>query len=555
MRLIASVLATIVAIATVPCVAQQHIPQDDIGQVRKRFEAPDTPLSQPRAGFIQIQPGEEPTGAAEAGILVRAFSITGSSVYSKATLEAELSDLTGRPITVADLYVAVQRITALYGNDGYVLSRAILPPQELDEDGAHVNITVIEGYVDRVRWPIHIESHRNVFNHYAESITRDRPVNIKTIERYLLLANDLPGLELTSTLTPSPTQSGAATLVVDAKSKPIDAVATIDNRGSEGRGPVQYVLQGTANNAFGLNESIGVTYASVPDADELTYIALDAAAVLNGEGLRLAFSAYHSDGVPGLNDLQELRFASNSQGVRAALSYPLIRTREENLAVSGTLFADDVSSDLLGAPNSRDHVRGIRAAVVYDRADEFAGVSLLSLTVSQGLDILGSSGNQNPLATRAHGQADFSKLEGTVSRLQGLPGGLSLLGSLEWQYAFDPLLSSEECTYGGLRIGRAFDPAYLTGDSCVAALLEIRVEPSLLTGHGIQTQLYAFTDYGYVHRIAPAAGGDASDNAASLGTGLRFRLPHGAEASFEAARAIVGVDDGWRGFFSVTARY
>ena len=51
------------------------------------------------------------------------------------------------------VYSLAQKITAKYGNDGYVLSRAIVPPQNLDPSGAIVTIEVIEGYVDKVEWP------------------------------------------------------------------------------------------------------------------------------------------------------------------------------------------------------------------------------------------------------------------------------------------------------------------------------------------------------------------------------------------------------------------
>lgn len=554
MRYFVYVLAATLA-SCAPVVAQGLTPIDDAGQIRKRFETPEQPLSAPRSGIILVEPSQPPGGAEDLRLMVRSFSVSGSTIYDRTKLVEALSDLTGRSISVSDIYIATQRITTIYGSDGYVLSRAVVPPQELNEAGADVQIEVVEGYIDQVQWPAALASYR-FLHHYADAIAAERPANIKTIERYMLLANDLPGLQLTSVLKPSETNPSAATLVVEATSKHIDASASLDNRGSSGRGPVQYVLQGAANNLVRLHESISVTYASVPDHDELAYIAADAAFVLNGEGLKLAFSGYHSEGEPGINELQELRFAGNSQGVRATLSSPVIRTREENLTLSGIIFADDVASDLLGLPNMRDHIRGVRLGIVYDRADEFSGVNLVSLYVGQGIDAFGSSGNDNELASRANGQADFTKLEGTVSRLQGLGSALSAFAHIEWQYAFDPLLSSEECVYGGSRIGRAFDPAYLTGDRCAAGLLELRAEPAFLSTPHFQSQLYVFADYGYVERIAPVAGGEDSDSASSVGAGIRIKLPSYSEANFEAARPLDGGEDhDWRGFFSLTARY
>ena len=129
---------------------------------------------------------------------------------------AELyADLIGRKVTLQQVYDLAQRITAKYGSDGYVLSRAIVPPQELDPNGAVVRIQVIEGYIDRVEWPPQLAAYRDFFSHYAAKITAERPVNINTLERYLLLAGDLPGLKFKNSLKPHPTKPGAATLVVE----------------------------------------------------------------------------------------------------------------------------------------------------------------------------------------------------------------------------------------------------------------------------------------------------------------------------------------------------
>ena len=75
------------------------------------------------------------------------------------------------------------------------------------------------------------------FSDYALRITTERPANIRTIERYLLLAGDLPGLKFKNSLKPHPSKLGAAILVVEATQKPVDLFARVDNRGTKARGP------------------------------------------------------------------------------------------------------------------------------------------------------------------------------------------------------------------------------------------------------------------------------------------------------------------------------
>ena len=60
------------------------------------------------------------------------------------------------------------------------------------------------------------------FSDYAAKITAERPANIRTIERYLLLAGDLPGLKFKNSIKPHPSIVGAAILVVEVTEKPVD---------------------------------------------------------------------------------------------------------------------------------------------------------------------------------------------------------------------------------------------------------------------------------------------------------------------------------------------
>jgi hemolysin activation/secretion protein len=115
-----------------------------------------------------------------------------------------------------------------------VLSRAVVPPQQLDPKGAIVHIEVVEGYIDKVEWPPQLSRYHDFFTDYAAKITAHRPVNVRTIERYLLLAGDLPGLKFKTSLRPSKNNVGAATLVVEVAEKRVSA------RPRRGRNRVRY---------------------------------------------------------------------------------------------------------------------------------------------------------------------------------------------------------------------------------------------------------------------------------------------------------------------------
>ncbi len=59
------------------------------------------------------------------------IELVGNHVISTQVLSLLYKDKIGKEITVADLFAIVQNITNFYRNNGYIISRAILPPQHV----------------------------------------------------------------------------------------------------------------------------------------------------------------------------------------------------------------------------------------------------------------------------------------------------------------------------------------------------------------------------------------------------------------------------------------
>jgi hypothetical protein len=205
--------------ASTAAVAQVIPPSELPGRERERFTTyPVTPF-QPGAPIAGLPSAKPPPGTSDIKIVIRAVRIVGSTVYRPEELAQLYAEFIGRTVSLTAVYEIAKRITDKYGADGYVLSRAIIPSQDLDPAGAVVRLQVVEGYVDRVEWPPVLAQYRDFFSEYAAKIIAERPANLFTIERYLLLAGDLPGLRLRNRLIPSATHPGAATLVVEVVSR------------------------------------------------------------------------------------------------------------------------------------------------------------------------------------------------------------------------------------------------------------------------------------------------------------------------------------------------
>ena len=493
-------------------------------------------------------------------LVLRGVRTVGGTIYRSEELAALYQDLIGRQITLSAVYDIAARITAKYGADGYVLSRAIIPPQELSPEGATVTIQIVEGYVDRVEWPPSLSKYRDFFAAYTAKIIADRPTNGRTLERYLLLAGDLPGLKFKNSLKASTTQQGAATLVIEVVEKPLDVFARVDNRGTKARGPYQFNTSTTVNNLLRIHEAFTATYAGAFDVSELQYMAGSYRQVLNSEGLAFFASASNSRGRPGTPDLRLLEYKTKSNLFEGGVSYPVIRLRERNLIVSGLFFASDDRSDILGTLFSHDKLRGVRLKVDADLAESSGAVNQLNVVASRGIEGLGASVNGDLLVSTANGRVDFTKIEATYSRMQPLFERLSLLVAAHGQYAANPLLAPELCGYGGRAFGRAFDPSQFVADQCVEVLAELRLDLPHNIKQVTQAQLYAYADRGWLHNLAPVVGTPTNLDAASVGGGIRLGwqppfAPYGGFATdLSVAKAIDGPRDDWRFFFIVSGR-
>ena len=554
------ILATLTVIFSLSAGAYgQVVRPEPPGRERERFIEPAPPRAQPGGPAVILPSTEPPSGAAQIRIQIRDICIKGATIYSKDQLAPLYADLVGQDVPLLAVYDLAKKITAKYGNDGYALSRAIVPPQQFAPHGAVPCLQVVEGYIERVEWPAKLGRYRDFFTHYAAMITAERPANVHTIERYMLLAGDLPGLKFATSLKPSPKTPGASILVVEVTEKPFDFFGRGDNRGTYARGPAQFMMSGNANNLLGAHEQLNLTWASTTQMQELQYYAAGYRQVLTAEGLWAFVNASHAPSHPGTYALTSIEYKSLSDILEAGLAAPVVRTREKNLTLTGLFYSNDSNATSFGQGLMLDRLRGFRFKADADWADAWLGINQVNVTYSQGIDALGAAaGNYDIPPSRARGVVDYGKIEASFSRTQALPARFSVFGSIYGQYAMNYLLAPEQCGYGGRFYGRAYDPSQILADQCVEAIAELRYD-FVPFGQVSQIQLYGFSDYGKLWRNLGTTDSFglpiASAHAASAGAGLRVGWLNYVNADFQVAKAVDGPRDDTRFFVVFTGRY
>jgi hemolysin activation/secretion protein len=519
--------------------------QEDASRIEKRFEKPPEPKSTLQPLLIPLQEQVPPEQAGQMRFTLKEVALAGNTAFSSAELQLLYAELLGKDITLLDIYRLRDAITAKYGNAGYGLSKALIPEQRIQAEGI-VRIEIIEGFVDEVIIEGASEDQTAFLVHASERIKAERPLNARTLERYLLLANDRYAIKVTATMKKSEKTPAASTLILKVEPAPrIEGGASIDNRGTDAVGPLQISGNVSVNGLFGRAAQTSLFYVTGEQPKELQYWSLSHTDVLSAEGTALTLTYNTSKSQPGTPLLRLLEQQSDSETWAFSLAHPFIRTRQENLSAHLKYEQKDTTSQSLGVLTSEDKLRSIRTGLAYDRADAYDGVNQALVEFSAGLKGLGATDPNSPLRSRADGRVDYQKLTINLSRNQELGyfssslSRFSLNAALMGQYAGTGLLSAEECGIGGQQFGRAYDSSEILGDRCLAASIELRFTPNVAGTPFKSAQFYGFYDGGSTRNENPLSATDPlSKSLSSTGIGVRFGLPGNITGSIEATQPL-----------------
>lgn len=517
----------------------------DPGRASEEFRQPDlTPTVEPQISVSRPQPQGAPAGAEKITLTLKNINVEGNSVYSDAELAKLYNSKLGEKQTLADVYAIANDIMLKYRNDGYILTQVVVPPQTID--GGNVTLRVVEGFIDQVRVE-QAEGASNVnmgnIEAYASQIRSGGALNVRDLERELLIINDLPGVSARSILSPSANVTGAADLLIVVDYDPVDGLIGLDNFGSRYLGPTQLTGAVTLNSMLGLNEAITAqtVLAPINGERELAYGALGYEQPIGIYGTKFKILGSVADTEPGW-DLDRFNVRGHAWSLSAGLTHPIIRTRNENLSVRGTLEWRKVKSSNIIEPTRTDRIVALRLGGRYEFLDTLLGVAAntVDLEWSNGLDVLGASDKFDANLTRAKGDPQFSKVEIELQRLQRITNGVNLLLGARGQYTGHALLSSEEFGVGGVNSGRGYDPSEITGDEGIAAKVELQwKEPVALDSKFLDSyQLYTFYDVGTVWNNDATTSAQKRDSIASVGVGVRADLPYDVEAGLALAQPL-----------------
>lgn len=486
---------------------------------RQRDQKRPTPLSQPKIQIAEEEMPVDPTGGAQFSL--RSLQIAGATVFSEDELLAPYRELFGSPISFAHLYAITAGLTKKYRDAGYLLSRVIIPEQEVDQSGAVIRLLVVEGFIESIEYTGDeriLERFKSYFAPVEKKLVGRKPLKHSDFERYMLLMQDVAGITISSRLQKG-TQLGSATLVLDVQGDLVEGNLGWGNTGTEASGPGIASAGLSVNTLPVIGAQTTVSYAQANNYREYWSVQV-AERYQMWNGLTFNASYGYSDSPEMDTDFARLfDYTTWSHTFNVGASYPLIRSRDLNLSFGVNYEHRNSKADVFNERFTRDRLRTLSVNANMDFSDALGGVTQIIPTVYRGLNVFDAS-DESFDASNSLAPAEFWKFGIYVSRDQALPHGFSLFTAAEAQFSDSSLSSYNKFYMGGSQFGRGYDPGVIEGDNGFAVLFEPRWTCQL--SKETTLQLFSFIDWGTVWTSKSVWGVPDSQDAASAGAGIRL---------------------------------
>ena len=545
---------------------------------RDELEGRALPKADQRGGQLTVDGGLELAPCPLADPAYADVKVTFSQVefanlrgLAAASLDDSWREFVGQSLPVATICTIRDRAATILRKAGYLAAVQALP-QRIAPNGV-LKFDVLMAKLVRVQVRGKAGASEKLIASMLEPLTRQDVFNVGAAERTILLARDIPGYDVRLTLRPAGTAVGEVIGEVSVTYRRFELEANIQNLAGPEIGRWGGLIGAKFNGLTGLGDQTSISIYNTADISRQTILQAGHSFLLGGSGVRLAADFTYAWTSPKLNPPAPIKSTTLIFGINA--SYPLIRSQNSNLILTGGLELIDQDTRFGAVPLTKDKLRIAYARLDFDETDATSATSRTGYSAAeprwrigglaelrQGLSALGASracgaGFINclppftPLSRAEANPSAFVARAQAYGELRPVPD-ITFTTRLRGQYALHALSSFEEFTAGNYTIGRGYEAGTLQGDSGLGVQLEMRVlklQPK--SRDAIALQPYVFFDAARVWNrdilSQPYAAGRSDLASAGGGVraawGNRARLDLGLAVPLVAAGLLTGKGD------------
>ncbi|HEY5790639.1 MAG TPA: ShlB/FhaC/HecB family hemolysin secretion/activation protein, partial [Gammaproteobacteria bacterium] len=462
---------SLLILSTTPAWGQQAATPGAVQRSLDRAVSPPVARETPPEAEKPAQPAREAVPAGGKRFLVKRFNFRGNQLFTSEQLRGLIADAEGQQLTLAEIYAVADRLTDHYRKEGFSLAVVTVPAQKVAS--GEVLLEVVEGRVGKTLFKGETRYAPGVLDGRVQGLEKGSVLHFDTLERELLLLNDLPGLVVRSVIEPGE-EFGTSDVTLNVAEKRYEARVGVDNFGRESVGEWRVNASGAINNPTGAGDQVtaGVTHT---ESGLLTSYSVGYNRPLGNRGGRLSLVASHSEYDVG-DPLEPGQLGGESDTYSLSYSYPFIRSRKQNLLFDIGIRHMDPEQDGTACSFIDEGMTLIDAGMSFQQIHPGNALTTAGLRVATNFneieevtvtDCTGTSG------TAMSGDQAL-RLEVTASHEQPIAPGWSVFGRFLGVYSPDELNDLQKFSLGGPASVRAYLVTEVSGDTGADASLELR---------------------------------------------------------------------------------
>ncbi|MDP8216623.1 MAG: ShlB/FhaC/HecB family hemolysin secretion/activation protein [Candidatus Kaelpia imicola] len=463
-------------------------------------------------------------------VFIKEIKVVGVTIFSEDEIQSITSDFENRELSLREIYKIANLITDLYRKNGYITSRAYIPPQSLSE-GA-LEIRVLEGKMGNLE----IKNNKYFSIKLIESkisLKKEEYFNFDILRKGLIKINEHPDRSARAVLVPGKAP-GETDIVLEVEDNlPFHVGFNYDNFGSRYIGRDRLALNIDHNNITGHDDILSLKLQRADaDAYRLNSIRYF---IPFGESWEMGLFAARTR-----LKLGEEHKDTDIRGKSTLLSFFLnkyLKNEEDiDIRLAGGFDYKHIRNYLLGAEDSKDEMRVAKLSIDIDRSDKW-GRTIFVNEFNYGIpDIFGGLEDVDANASKTGAGGKFTKWNMSLLRLHKMPFNSTLLWKNQMQIFPYILTAAEQFQIGGISNNRGYPAAEKVGDKGYSSNLELSTPfyfmPKSLRVPFCQEKLYdalrfvGFYDWGHTFLRNPQVGEEEHETLRSAGCGLRLNVPN-----------------------------
>jgi len=445
-------------------------------------------------------------------------------------LEKYKEQLVGKKQDIESLYSVALQIEQDFNLQGFPLVRVILPTQELEPEQATIFFKVIDGFIEQVDLTNVPKNQVLRTYYYFKPLIKKKALRLEQLERQLLLAGNLAGIKLTSTLEPG-VGEGATKLVVNAEHRLVTGGVSFDNSQNKELARQQGQVRAEINSPLGLGETFSLFGLARPTVKGMKGTGRDVPIRAGGismslpvgnNGVTVGLSYMESMTRPG-GDVEELDLEANLKSASATISYPILYQRNMALFTRASLnWTDEVQHTGASGTDedlTHDRVSSLRLGSSLNVC--FIGCLGLDAEISKGMEIGSRSnsqvGNGTPLS-RASASSNYTHFRLNANYSVSPVENYILKINTGGQYTLNDLLNSEQTGITGENKLSGLTSGAISGDE--AWYIRGQLNRNVKLGNSLQISPYVYSAGGVAYINQPTAAERSATAAKGIGLGL-----------------------------------